>query len=358
MAGPYSARFGAIHHEDDRNFLFTVAPASSAVEVANAMNTAHAANQPGKSELTQWRENVTSLLAEPDPDVIRAHEGGGPEDLILSLVLTMARTRNMRDTALGLNIEPKRPMTEEEEAALIVAMCKAHDREESAQKGEPSPWREDLEKDPDWEQERFLAMREAFDAAKAGLAGASLQAAPGGWIVSNGNADLWRTWVDGCSVWTDVRANAVRYARREDAEAAHAEDEAAWRIEPFVALSPPAPEAETRPFPVEIERWPREEDADPDISPDEVAAVLALSAKPWVLVSVSRALKDSGMVFPAKTETEMAVALHWLLVHVLTPGTGGLDTASDRLNEIAKAGREKLSGTASGTIVGDGLEEG
>lgn len=52
------------------------------------------------------------------------------------------------------------------EAPIIWAMAKAHDREESAQKGEPSPWREDFERDPDFEQDRFLAMREAFDVAK------------------------------------------------------------------------------------------------------------------------------------------------------------------------------------------------
>jgi hypothetical protein len=55
----------------------------------------------------------------------------------------------------------------EAEDAIILAMCKAHDREESAQIGEPSPWREDFDRDPDWEQSRFLAMREAFDEARA-----------------------------------------------------------------------------------------------------------------------------------------------------------------------------------------------
>lgn len=55
---------------------------------------------------------------------------------------------------------------DDRDAPIIWAMAKAHDREESAQKGEPSPWREDFDRDPDWEQERFLAMREAFDVAK------------------------------------------------------------------------------------------------------------------------------------------------------------------------------------------------
>ena len=56
-----------------------------------------------------------------------------------------------------------------EEDAIILEMCKAHDREESAQKGEPSPWDERFERDFDWEQERFFAMREAFDVAKVAL---------------------------------------------------------------------------------------------------------------------------------------------------------------------------------------------
>lgn len=62
-------------------------------------------------------------------------------------------------------------MTDEREAmtddAIILAMCKAHDAEEAAAIGEPSPWREDFDRDPDWAQARFLAMREAFDVCRA-----------------------------------------------------------------------------------------------------------------------------------------------------------------------------------------------
>jgi hypothetical protein len=52
------------------------------------------------NEADAWRENVELLLA-GDPDVIRCHEGGGPEDMIMSLVLTMARTRKARDATLS-----------------------------------------------------------------------------------------------------------------------------------------------------------------------------------------------------------------------------------------------------------------
>ena len=52
------------------------------------------------------------------------------------------------------------------EDQIILAMCKAHDREEAAQKGEPTPWTDEAEQDADFVQERFFAMREAFDVAR------------------------------------------------------------------------------------------------------------------------------------------------------------------------------------------------
>ena len=63
----------------------------------------------------QWIENVQALLSSGDSDVIRCHEGGGPEDLIASLVLTVMRTRNSRDKAIEVN---KRWMHKEEEKRL------------------------------------------------------------------------------------------------------------------------------------------------------------------------------------------------------------------------------------------------
>lgn len=51
-------------------------------------------------ELQSMRANIEELLSHSDPDVVRCHEGGGPEDLIGSLVLTMMRTRNSRDKAI------------------------------------------------------------------------------------------------------------------------------------------------------------------------------------------------------------------------------------------------------------------
>ena len=55
----------------------------------------------------------------------------------------------------------------------------------------------------------------------------------GGWIVANGPGNRWRTWKDGFSAWTDDREQATRYARRQDAEAVHAEDDDAWAIIPY-----------------------------------------------------------------------------------------------------------------------------
>lgn len=54
-----------------------------------------------------------------------------------------------------------------------------------------------------------------------------------GWIVGNGDGTKWRTWKDGWSDWTESRDDATRYHRRQDAEAVHQEDDAAWRIVPF-----------------------------------------------------------------------------------------------------------------------------
>ncbi|MGB3928902.1 MAG: hypothetical protein WBL20_08060, partial [Sphingobium sp.] len=64
--------------------------------------------------------------------------------------------------------------------------------------------------------------------------------AVGGWIISNGQDDRYRTWKDGYSAWTDSREEATRYARREDAEAVHQFDEDAWHVKPYDTAHPPA----------------------------------------------------------------------------------------------------------------------
>jgi hypothetical protein len=68
------------------------------------------------------------------------------------------------------------------------------------------------------------AMAAAFDAGAA---------ATDGWIVGNAAGDQWRAWGFAGSVWTPDRDKAVRYARREDAEAVHEHDEDAWRVVPY-----------------------------------------------------------------------------------------------------------------------------
>jgi hypothetical protein len=75
--------------------------------------------------------------------------------------------RDLRAAAAAWNTRPSVDREAVDEDAIILAMCKAHDREDAAQMGEPSPWREDFDRDLDWEQGRFLAMREAFDEARA-----------------------------------------------------------------------------------------------------------------------------------------------------------------------------------------------
>lgn len=55
----------------------------------------------------------------------------------------------------------------------------------------------------------------------------------GGWIVCSGDGKRFRVWEDGGATWTEDRLKATRYARREDAEAVHREDDDAWSVEPF-----------------------------------------------------------------------------------------------------------------------------
>jgi len=58
------------------------------------------------------------------------------------------------------------------------------------------------------------------------------EGADAGWIVGN-NIGQWRTFDSFGWAWTDRRDLAVRYARREDAELCHGEDEDSWRVERF-----------------------------------------------------------------------------------------------------------------------------
>lgn len=61
-----------------------------------------------------------------------------------------------------------------------------------------------------------------------------------GWIIGNGDSKLWRTWESGQPEWTAERDKATRYARREDAENVHTDDEDAWFVIPFASSSSPA----------------------------------------------------------------------------------------------------------------------
>lgn len=69
--------------------------------------TAHAyamvckARDKWQEEAKLWDTNVEALLNEgDDADVVRVCEGGGPEDLKMSLVVSFMKTRKMRDEAL------------------------------------------------------------------------------------------------------------------------------------------------------------------------------------------------------------------------------------------------------------------
>jgi len=60
-----------------------------------------------------------------------------------------------------------------------------------------------------------------------------------GWIISDGQDARWRTLGEyGEPIWTDNRDAALRFARKVDAEMFSREDEDAWLIKPFAALTP------------------------------------------------------------------------------------------------------------------------
>lgn len=60
-------------------------------------------------EALEWRANVEAMLSDGDPDVVRVHEGGGPEDLIGSLAVTMLKTRQQRDARKREAWKSRRP---------------------------------------------------------------------------------------------------------------------------------------------------------------------------------------------------------------------------------------------------------
>lgn len=54
-----------------------------------------------------------------------------------------------------------------------------------------------------------------------------------GWIVGNSDQTRWRAWDETGPIWVESRDAATRYARREDAESVHREDEDAWSIQSY-----------------------------------------------------------------------------------------------------------------------------
>jgi hypothetical protein len=70
--GPYSAAFGAIHHEDAPGFLFTVAPDTAAPGVADAMNRAYRAEK----ETGRAAQVVRAALHDADDISARIQAGG------------------------------------------------------------------------------------------------------------------------------------------------------------------------------------------------------------------------------------------------------------------------------------------
>lgn len=57
-----------------------------------------------------------------------------------------------------------------------------------------------------------------------------------GWIVGNSDGTKWRRWAVTGPGWTYDPTEAIRYARREDAEMAHIDDEDAWRVVRYASV--------------------------------------------------------------------------------------------------------------------------
>jgi hypothetical protein len=57
-----------------------------------------------------------------------------------------------------------------------------------------------------------------------------------GWVVSNSTGIKHRCWKDGMLEWTFKIDEATRYARREDAEAIHSDDDDVWMIKPYLEI--------------------------------------------------------------------------------------------------------------------------
>lgn len=60
------------------------------------------------------------------------------------------------------------------------------------------------------------------------------------WVVSDGQDARWRMWGDSGPEWTTDREKALRFARRDDAEAFARDDEDAWHIKPYYTAPPAA----------------------------------------------------------------------------------------------------------------------
>lgn len=89
-----------------------------------------------------------------------------------------------------------------------------------------------------------------------------------------------------------------------------------------------SPAASALTWPDKIEVWPRDPEGRPA---DPIVEVLALTTKPWELMSIGQALRAADAGIPAKAEAEYAAALHFLLTRALVHGR---DWPSKALEEL------------------------
>lgn len=104
---------------------------------------------------------------------------------------------------------------------------------------------------PIWGAASIKAANDAFNKSVNEYRSLALSArqatAPGGeigWIVGSADGRRWRHWHNGSPKWVDTPEEATRYTRRCIAEAVHREDEDAWTVTPYAALSTPSASVE------------------------------------------------------------------------------------------------------------------
>lgn len=133
--------------------------------VANERARLLVANTKLEDELKVWTDNVSEILKD-DIDVIRCHEGNGPERLVSSLVITLARTRKQRDELLNKHRQALATLdSRNTQMAGLVATLNRAERGLRVMSGTLDQWASESEKGG-WSTHQVTANRVMADACR------------------------------------------------------------------------------------------------------------------------------------------------------------------------------------------------